>query len=192
VGRGGAAVRGALAALALALCAADGAAADEALFDPASGYRIARYRAPTPDEPPSGVLRISAEETEALIAKGGVVLVDVLPSDGAGWDAASRSWRLAHGHSHIPGSTWLPDVGQGTLDAAHERYFRDNLARLTGGDMGSAVVIYCQADCWMSWNAAKRAVALGYRDVRWLPEGVDGWRDFDRPLSPADPVPLTP
>jgi PQQ-dependent catabolism-associated CXXCW motif protein len=120
------------------------------------------------------------------------VLVDVLPSDGAGWDAASRSWRLGHAHADIPGSTWLPDVGQGTLGEGHERYFRDNLARLTGGDMGRPLVIYCQADCWMSWNAARRAVALGYRDVRWLAEGVDGWRDFDRPLAPAEPVPLTP
>ena len=37
------------------------------------------------------------------------------------------------------------------------------------------VVIYCLADCWMSWNAAKRILAYGYSNVAWYPEGTDGW-----------------
>jgi hypothetical protein len=30
---------------------------------------------------------------------------------------------------------------------------------------------YCLADCWMSWNAAKRALSLGYSNVAWYREG---------------------
>ena len=37
------------------------------------------------------------------------------------------------------------------------------------------LVIYCQADCWMSWNAAKRALSYGYPNVAWYPDGTDGW-----------------
>ena len=48
-------------------------------------------------------------------------------------------------------------------------------ARATAGDKAAPVVIFCKADCWMSWNAAKRAVAQGYTGVNWYPEGVDGW-----------------
>jgi len=40
----------------------------------------------------------------------------------------------------------------------------------------------------MSWNAAKRAIALGYT-VAWYPDGTDGWQDAGLPLSVAVPVP---
>ena len=84
-------------------------------------------------------------------------------------------WRLPP-RADLPGSAWLPNVGYGELSAEFEGYFRDNLARLTGGDRSRPIAVYCQADCWMSWNAAKRALAYGYDQVIWYPEGTDGWR----------------
>jgi rhodanese-related sulfurtransferase len=41
----------------------------------------------------------------------------------------------------------------------------------------------------MSWNAAKRAVSLGYTAVAWYPDGTDGWREAGLPLSEATPAP---
>ncbi len=42
-------------------------------------------------------------------------------------------------------------------------YFRRSLERLTGGDKNKSIVFYCDPNCWMSWNAAKRAlIELGY------------------------------
>ncbi|MEM7239896.1 MAG: PQQ-dependent catabolism-associated CXXCW motif protein, partial [Pseudomonadota bacterium] len=38
-------------------------------------------------------------------------------------------------------------------------------------------LVFCLAGCWMSWNAAKRALEYGYTDVYWYPDGTDGW-DF--------------
>ena len=35
-------------------------------------------------------------------------------------------------------------------------------------------VIYCQENCWMSWNAAKRVLSYGYPNVAWYPEGTEG------------------
>ena len=35
----------------------------------------------------------------------------------------------------------------------------------------------------MSWNAAKRALALGYAHVAWYPEGADGWAAAGLPLE---------
>ena len=46
---------------------------------------------------------------------------------------------------------------------------------------GKLLVIYCQANCWMSWNAAKRALSYGYPNVAWYPEGTDGWQRADLP-----------
>ena len=41
----------------------------------------------------------------------------------------------------------------------------------------------------MSWNAAKRALELGYSDVAWYPEGTDGWLIAGLPLQDATPEP---
>jgi PQQ-dependent catabolism-associated CXXCW motif protein len=50
-------------------------------------------------------------------------------------------------------------------------------------------VIYCLRDCWMSWNAAKRALAMGYSNVVWYPEGTDGWEEWGLPLQEIQPEP---
>ncbi len=44
----------------------------------------------------------------------------------------------------------------------------------------------------MSWNAAKRAAAFGYRAVHWYPDGADGWQAAGLPteiLQPASGMP---
>jgi PQQ-dependent catabolism-associated CXXCW motif protein len=42
---------------------------------------------------------------------------------------------------------------------------------------------------WMSWNAAKRALMMGYRNVAWYPEGTEGWEAAGLPLQEAKPAP---
>ena len=74
----------------------------------------------------------------------------------------------------IPGSVWLPDTGYGELAMETENYFRLGLERVTQNDGAKLLVFYCLRDCWMSWNAAKRALALGYKNVAWYPDGTDG------------------
>jgi rhodanese-related sulfurtransferase len=44
----------------------------------------------------------------------------------------------------------------------------------------------------MSWNAAKRALAYGYRNVAWFPDGSDGWQEAGLPLAEAQPAPGRP
>lgn len=158
-------------------------------FDPETGYRIARYRAPTGASVPGGV-RIDSYALDQLFAEDGAVLIDVMPAEGAGPDPVSGRWRLSKQRHHIPGSHWLPDVGYGRLNPRMARYFEHNLARLSGANNARALIFYCQADCWMSWNAVKRAAELGYSRLYWYAEGTDGWRELDRPLVPADPVPV--
>jgi PQQ-dependent catabolism-associated CXXCW motif protein len=151
-------------------------------------YRNQDYRAPTPTTL-RGARVIATAEAEALWRAGGAAaFVDVMPQvprpanlpEGTLWREKPRL--------NIPGSTWLADTGYGQLSRGMETYFRDGLERLTGGDRAKLLVFYCQRDCWMSWNAAKRAVALGY-NVAWYPDGTDGWQDAGLPLSVAVPVP---
>ena len=93
------------------------------------------------------------------------------------------------GQANIPGSIWLPDTGYGRLAPSTEDYLRQSLARVTKGNKNVLLVIYCQADCWMSWNAAKRAISFGYSNVAWYPEGTDGWTFYDLPTQESQPEP---
>lgn len=149
------------------------------------GYRIARYRSPTPVEAEGGQ-RINTTRLQALLKHSPPpALIDVQPV----------AWRegfflLQHPRLHLPGSLWLPNVGLGELDDAWAEYFRRGLEAATGHDQSHPLVIYCTADCWMSWNAVKRASHWGYRQVYWYAEGTDGWQESDLTLVPGQPLPF--
>jgi len=51
------------------------------------------------------------------------------------------------------------------------------LMQLTRGNKQVPIVTYCQGpQCWMSYNAALRAIALGYSNVLWYRGGVEAWQ----------------
>jgi len=152
------------------------------------GYRTEDYRAPTPTTL-KGARVVTTVEAEQIWKSGGAIFLDVLPH-------APRPANLPPGtiwrekpRRNIPGSCWLPDTGYGALAPATENYLRTNLARVTGGDRTKALVVYCLRDCWMSWNAAKRIIGMGYANVIWYPEGTDGWAEADLPLRESMPEP---
>ncbi len=89
----------------------------------------------------------------------------------------------------IPGSLWLPNVGYGRIAEVTADYFRTILAKATGGDRKHAVLFFCLDECWMSWNAAKRALEYGYETVYWYPDGTDGWTFEDYPVERVEPEP---
>ena len=121
----------------------------------------------------AGARVLTTEQAEAIWRAGKAVFIDVLPRppkppnlpEGTIWRDKPRF--------NIPGSVGCPirDMQRWRPD---EDYLRDGILRATGGDKTKSLVIYCQADCWMSWNAAKRALTYGYSDVAWYPDGTDG------------------
>jgi PQQ-dependent catabolism-associated CXXCW motif protein len=152
------------------------------------GYRTDNYRAPVPATL-AGARVLTTGEAEAIWRAGKAVFIDVLPHPPKPQNLpAGTIWREKP-RLNIPGSIWLPDTGYGTLAAATEDYLREGLARATGGDKVKQMVIYCQADCWMSWNAAKRALSYGYSNVAWYPDGTDGWQRADLPVEESQPQP---
>ncbi len=80
-------------------------------------------------------------------------------------------------HLTIPGAVWLANAGLGETDPEFQRRFGERVAALTGGDKKKPLVVFCHPKCWGSWNAAKRLVTLGYGQVFWFPEGVEGWQE---------------
>ncbi len=155
------------------------------------GYRMGRYRAPTPATL-RGATAIATEAAQRLWRSSSAIFIDVLPRPPKPKDLPEDVvWRDRPRHD-IPGSVWLPNVGFGALSPEVEAYFADNLERLTEGDRNAPMVIYCLAQCWMSWNAAKRALSYGYTRVYWYPDGTDAWRAAGGELQEVTPVPLEP
>ena len=176
--------------VALVLCLAVGAgAADVAPAVPEpDGYRTDDYRSPVP-ETLAGARVIGADEAEVLLKDGRTIFIDVFPRAPKPPNLpAGTVWRDPT-HMTIEGAHWLPNVGYGLLSADFEIYFKSRLERLTGGDPARPVVFFCLKDCWMSWNAGKRALSWGYTDVIWFSEGTDAWQQAGFDLVKATPVP---
>ena len=155
-----------------------------------AGYKMDRYRSSVPATL-KGATVLSTKALAELIAAERPVLLDVLPKTRKPKDRAEDQLWMEPPRENIPGSVWLPNVGYGELSAEFAAYFKDQLARLTGGDRARPLVFYCDANCWMSWNAAKRAMTdLGYSRVYWYPEGVQGWKRAGRQVAEAHEVPM--
>ena len=149
------------------------------------GYRSTLYRSPTPNFHelantinPQQLLALQKKQPE-------VVLIDVY----------RNPWLRGHfirqdEHNNIPNSLWLANCGDGSLNKRWMAYCQTSLEQATAGNKAHPIVFYCRSDCWLGWNAVKRAHHLGYSNLYWLRDGVDGWKQANLPLEPAQPIPL--
>lgn len=150
------------------------------------GYRMEEYRAPVPATL-AGAQVVDAAGAHALWQAGGTAFLDVLPRppkpenlpEGTIWHEKPRA--------SIPGAMWLPNVGYGEIAPETAAYFRAGLNQATGGDTAHPILFFCLSDCWMSWNAAKRALEYGYTDVTWYPHGTEAWAEAGHELVEVQP-----
>ena len=130
---------------------------------------------PTPATLSGGTV-VHAADLSALLKQKGITLVDVSSSPPRPEKLAPEAVWMPTPHAVIPGSLWLAGVGEGTLDAATDGFYKQRLGEVTANDMNRTVVVYCHERCWLSWNAAKRAIRYGYQRVYWFPDGIEGWK----------------
>ncbi|TCO71675.1 PQQ-dependent catabolism-associated CXXCW motif protein [Rhodovulum euryhalinum] len=154
-------------------------------------FRMDDYRAPVPPTL-AGATVVGPEAAHVLWQSGQVAFVDVLPRAPKPPNLpVGTIWRDKPRFS-IPGAIWLPNVGYGAIAEVTHAYFRAGLDKATRGDLAHPVLFFCLEDCWMSWNAAKRALDYGYTTVYWFPEGTDGWAFLDYPLTQVEAEPGEP
>jgi PQQ-dependent catabolism-associated CXXCW motif protein len=160
------------------------------LFD-AAGYRIADYRAPVPHAP-EGVSAVETARVAELLAAGAIA-VDVFPAPRRPENRPQGALWIAPTRATLPDAVWLPNIGLGLLPPETASYFAAALEAVTGGDRLRPIIFFCERDCWMSWNAARRAKReLGWQQVYWYPDGTDGWREAGRPLVEREPLEVAP
>jgi len=155
-----------------------------------SGYRMDHYRRPTPSCAPGAITVDTAEVLSLKAHKPDLLLIDV-------WALLLRTepgfgseWLPTEVHLSLPDAIWLPNVGLGAPQPLVAEWFITQLNAKTGGNRDRALVFFCVADCWMSWNAAVRARELGYRQVYWYRDGTSGWQEAGQRLAPLSPEPI--
>lgn len=138
------------------------------------GYRLELYD----DKVPGGLdgaITVDAIAVKDLLETQSAIAIDVIPEHRRPAGLAENQLWFPVEHKGLPGALWLPDTGYGVLSVTTENYFRQHLRESTRGNKNHPLIFYCRNDCWMSWNAAKRALSYGYKNVYWFAEGIDGW-----------------
>jgi PQQ-dependent catabolism-associated CXXCW motif protein len=87
-------------------------------------------------------------------------------------------------HQSLPGALHLPYSGSpGDFNDMVQAQLWQQLYQLTGGNPGYPLVFFCAGSgCWESYNAALRAIYMGYSNVYWYRGGVASWRAANLPL----------
>ncbi|MFN3622791.1 MAG: PQQ-dependent catabolism-associated CXXCW motif protein [Hyphomicrobium sp.] len=157
---------------------------DSAASQPApepQGYRMEDFRSPVPATL-KGARVLTNDEAADLWNKNGGTFIDVYPQAPKPPNLPAGTFWRDPAHRSIEGAHWLPNVGYGALSPEMETYFRGGLEALSKGKQDAPLVFFCLKDCWMSWNAAKRALEYGYSNVMWFRDGTDGWQELGYPL----------
>jgi PQQ-dependent catabolism-associated CXXCW motif protein len=130
---------------------------------------------------------VDGATAHALWWSGRVAFIDVLPRAPRPPDLPAGTIWHDRPHDSIPGAYWLPNTGYQDLADETLGYFLAGLNAATQGDVTAPVLFFCQRDCWMSWNSAKRALEHGYTRVFWYPDGTDGWSEGGLSLERIEP-----
>ena len=140
---------------------------------PATQLRTVGYHGPTPTRIPGGKVVATGELKALLEQPQRPYLIDVL---GGGV------------HRTIAGAFWMLGSGDGEMSKDEEARFAKAIGAFAGGDKNRAMVFYCvDSECWLSYNAALRAIALGYTNVMWYRGGIASWRTSEGAMTQSDP-----
>ena len=88
---------------------------------------------------------------------------------------------------HLPNAIPAAPASQGgSFDDQVQRDYGAYLQQATGGDKARLLVTYCAGvQCWGSYNAALRAIQMGYTNVHWYRGGIEAWERAGLPVLTA-------
>ncbi|MEP7182690.1 MAG: rhodanese-like domain-containing protein [Betaproteobacteria bacterium] len=126
---------------------------------------------PTPNQIPGG---------QVITTKGLVALLQNQKIKPLVLDILGSSQQLPDAQSAVPASQ------PGGFDDQTQQQFGQYLQQATHGSKEMPIVLYCQGpQCWMSYNAALRAINLGYKNVLWYRGGIEAWERAGLPFANA-------
>lgn len=179
--------------LALALIATaffDSVEADQnqAIAEPAT-YRTKDYRSAVPLTVKGAKVIDSALQLHTFLRSNeNSVLLDSYPAPHKSAELLVTELWIEPQRETLPGAVWLANTGMGNLPDELETLLKTQLRQLTQSDEQRPIIVFCEPQCWHSWNAAKRVASYGYANVYWYRQGVQGWREANYPLAKQQPV----
>ncbi len=125
--------------------------------------------------------------TPASIPGGQLITTKGLASLVQGKQAPFMLFDVLGGPQTLPGAIPAVVLAQpGSFNDQVSKQFGQNLQQATGGRKDTALVFYClSTQCWMSYNAALRAINLGYTNVLWYRGGIEAWQQAGLPVQQA-------
>jgi len=184
-----------VAATAFAVAPVLAVAADTATTPPANtspapeppGFWTGPTNSAVPATLTGGKVINDAHQLRTLLKRPKTIIIDVSNAPRRPDNLATGAPWLPLPHQAIPGSLWIPGAGLGETPPAVDDFFRKQLAAATDNDASRQLIIYCHRTCWLSWNAAKRAIGYGYRNVYWYRDGIEGWKAAHLPTAVIEP-----
>lgn len=78
----------------------------------------------------------------------------------------------------LPGAQMATPASQaGSFSDQTQQEFGQYLQQVTQGNKAKPLVFYClNTQCWMSYNAALRAINMGFTQVLWYRGGIEAWQ----------------
>ncbi len=137
---------------------------------PVQQLRQGEFHAPTPTAIPGGQLLTTQNLAKAINNGTQILLIDVLG-----------------GQYSLPNAYPAGVMAQGgDFNDRVQQQTVQWLGQVTGGQKNVPIVVYCSDPmCWLSYNAALRAIAAGYTNVYWYRGGLQAWQMAGLPTNPA-------
>ena len=130
----------------------------------------ANVGSPTPTSIPGAHVITTAEMRQAVGSN--ILFVDVLAGPP---------------HPSLPGALMMPGAGDGgSFDDDLQQKLWTALSRATQMNPDRPIVFFCAGSrCWESYNAALRAVQMGFKMVLWYRGGLASWQAAGLPFGGA-------
>lgn len=125
--------------------------------------------------------------TPASIPGGQVVTTKGLVALVQGKQAPYLLFDVLGGPDTLPGAlAAVPASQPGTFNDPSQQQLGGFLQQVTQGRKDVPLIFYCQStQCWMSYNAALRAINMGYTNVLWYRGGIEAWKSAGLPTTPS-------
>lgn len=136
---------------------------------PTNQLHVGQMHGPTPTSIPGGRVTTTAELSAALQNNQPMLLFHVLG-----------------GQEYLPNAQYAaPASAPGSFNDQTQQQFSQYLNQVTQGRKNAPLVFYCASvQCWMSYNAALRAINSGFSNVMWYRGGLEAWKAAGLPTQP--------
>jgi PQQ-dependent catabolism-associated CXXCW motif protein len=151
--------------------------------------------------PPQAVLQQNVGSPTPMTIPGGHVITTAEVKQAIGSNILFFDvWNSGGQHPSIPGAALIPGAGApGSFNDALQQQLWQFLAQAAHQQQQQPMVFFCTgSSCWESYNAALRAINMGFQTVLWYRGGLAAWQASGGQLvdpsqqgqtAPAQPAP---